>query len=131
MAQRLLATPGSIGYIEAAYVRDPLKAAALQNGSGDFHTPTAAAAAEALLQIKLDQNLLGANPDPLRGYPIVSINWMLVPRHGLQQRADAVRSSLRYILSQAGQDDAELLGYVPIPVDLRERALRKLTEIQP
>jgi phosphate transport system substrate-binding protein len=130
MAQYLLATPGSIGYIEAAYVRSPLQAAALENSSGDFHAPTAASAASSLLEIKLNQNLLGANPSPSRGYPIVSLNWMLVPRRGLNQRAEAVRTSLRYILSQAGQDDAELLGYVPMPVDLRERALRKLSEIQ-
>lgn len=131
MAQRLSATPGSIGYIESAYLRAPLQAAALQNGSGAFHTPTAAAAAEALLQISLDQHLLGANPDPLRGYSIVSINWMLVPRRGLGWRAEAVRTSLRYILSQAGQDDAELLGYVPMPPAMRERALRNLSQIQP
>jgi phosphate transport system substrate-binding protein len=131
MAQKLLDTPGSIGYIEAAYVRPPLRAAALQDRSGAFHTPSSSSTAQALIQIKLDKKMLGSNPNPLNGYPIVSINWMLVPQRGLHQRAEGLRASLRYILSQAGQDDAELLGYAPIPLAIRERALKHLSEIKP
>jgi hypothetical protein len=38
---------------------------------------------------------------------------------------------LSYILSQAGQDDAERLGYVPLPAELRERALRQFSLLSP
>jgi len=131
MAERLLATRGGIGYIEAAYVRAPLRAAALQNRSGDFVRPDPAAVAAALLQIPLDERLLGANPDPRRGYPIVSMNWLLVPAHGLAQRAEAMRISLRYILSQSGQDDAELLGYAPLPQSIRAAGMRQIAKIRP
>lgn len=130
MAEALQVTPGGFGYVEAAFVRAPLQAAALQTRTGEFQRPTPAAAAEGLSQIRLDGRLLGQNPDPVRGYPIVNLNWMLVPRQGLQARADLLRTSLRYILSQAGQDDAELLGYVPLPVSLRERSLGQLSQIR-
>ena len=130
MVERLLSTPGAIGYIEATYVRLPLQSAALQNQSGSFQMPTAAASAEALGHLQLDKNLFGGNPDPMRGYPIVSMNWMLVPRQGLGKHAEGLRTSLRYILSQAGQDDAEMLGYVPIPSSIRVRALSNVSQIQ-
>ena len=130
MAEKLLRTPGAIGYIEASYVRKPLQSAAIQNQSGSFQMPTAAASAEALMHLQLDKNLLGGNPDPMQGYPIVSLNWMLVPRQGLGNHAEALRTSLRYILSQGGQDDSELLGYVPLPSSIRARGLSRLSQIK-
>ena len=131
MAEALEATPGSIGYLESSFVRAPLQVAALQSRHGPFLRPTPAAAAEALTQIQLDPPLLGQNPDPARGYPIVNINWMLVPRTGLKQKAESLRTSLSFILSQDGQDDAELLGYVPLPSGLRQRGLQQLSALRP
>jgi phosphate transport system substrate-binding protein len=129
MALALAATPGSVGYIESAYIRPPLQAAALQNRQGQLLRPTAAAAAQALASIPLDRRLLGTNPDPPSGYPIVNLNWMLVPARDLGERREPLRTSLTYILSRAGQDDAELLGYVPLPLELRRRALDQLSRL--
>lgn len=129
MAMALAATPGSVGYIEAAYIRAPLQAAALQNRQGQLLRPTAAASAQALATIPLDRRLLGTNPDPPAGYPMVNLNWMLLPARGLGERQEPLRTSLSYILSRAGQDDAELLGYVPLPPELRRRALDQLGQL--
>lgn len=130
MAAALNSTPGSIGYVESAYVRPPLQAAALQNRQGQFVRPEAAHAAQALASIQLNQQLLGSNPDPSRGYPIVNFSWMLVPAHGLGASLAPLQASLTYILSQAGQDDAERLGYVPLPQALRQRALQQISQLQ-
>ena len=129
MGEELASTVGAVGYIESAYIREPLQAAALQNSQGLWVLPTATAAAQAIATIKLDSNLLGSNADPASGYPIVNLNWMLIPKRGLGDRRDLLRTSLRYILSRAGQDEAELLGYVPLPLKLRERALQQLDQI--
>ena len=131
MATALNETPGSIGYVESAYVRAPLQAAALQNGKGQLVRPNAASSAQALAAIPLDDRLLGGNPDPPVGYPIVSFSWMLVPSRSLGARLEPLKTSLGYILSQAGQDDAERLGYVPLPAELRERALRQFALLSP
>jgi phosphate transport system substrate-binding protein len=73
---------------------------------------------------------LGSNPDPTEGYPIVNFSWMLVPARGLGPRIAPLKTSLTFILSQAGQDDAERLGYVPLPAPLRQRALQQFTKLR-
>ncbi len=130
MASALTATPGAIGYVESAYVRAPLQTAALENRRGAWVRPDAAAAAQALVSIRLDQRLLGTNPDPPEGYPIVNFSWMLLPARGLGLRIAPLKTSLQYVLSQAGQDDAERLGYVPLPAGLRERALQQFGQLR-
>ena len=129
MAEALAATPGAIGYIESTYIRSPIQAAALQNRAGLFLRPDARAAAKAVDSIPLDSRLLGTNPDPADGYPIVNLNWMLVPAKGLGDQLPALKTSLRYILSREGQDNAEMLGYVPLPAGLRVQALNQLGRI--
>jgi phosphate transport system substrate-binding protein len=128
MATALADIPGAIGYVEAAYVRAPLQAAALQSRSGAWVRPDAAA--QALASIELDQRLLGSNPDPAEGYPIVNFSWMLLPARGLGPRIAPLKTTLEFILSQAGQDDAERLGYVPLPGPLRQRALQQFAQLR-
>ena len=130
MANALAATPGSIGYLESQFLRSPLQSAALQNRKGEFVRPDIRAVALSLSSIKLDNRLLGSSADPSSGYPIVNLSWMLVPKKGLAANLPAVKTSLAYILSGAGQDDAELLGYVRLPADLRQKSLAQLGSLQ-
>ena len=130
MATALTKIRGSIGYVEAAYVRAPLRAAALRDANGALVRPDAAATTKALAAIRLDDRLLGGNPDPAEGYPIVNFSWMLMPSRGLGTALRPLETSLRHMLSQAGQDDAERLGYVPLPTELRQRALRQLNQLR-
>lgn len=122
---------GRIGYVESDYVRPPLQAAALENSAGDWLHPTADDAAQALAVVPLNRQLVGSNPDPSQGYPIVNFSWMLVPRQGLGPRLPAMQQSLRYMLSQDGQDAAELLGYVPLPIRVRQQALLMVDQLRP
>lgn len=130
MASALQQTRGSIGYVEAAYVRPPLQAAALLNRAGQLVRPHASASALALSTIALDDRLLGSHANPPVGYPLVNFSWMLVPAHGLGPRLQPMIATLQHVLSQAGQDDAERLGYVPLPAELRQRALRQLNQLR-
>ena len=130
MANALAATPGSIGYLESSFLRAPLQSAALQNRNGQFVRPDIRSAALSISTIKLDNRLLGSSADPSSGYPIVNLSWMLVPKKGLATNLPAVKTSLAYILSGAGQDDAELLGYIRLPADLRQKSLSQLGSLQ-
>jgi phosphate transport system substrate-binding protein len=131
MARALLAKPGTLGYIEASYLRPPLKAALIESRSGAFVGPSPEAAAVALQEQRLDRMLLGHDPDPAHGYPLVTLHWMLVPRQGLGGRAVELRRSLRFILGQSGQDDAELLDYIPLPEGVRRRSIDQLSRLRP
>lgn len=131
MIQELKQTPGSLGYVEAAYVGTPLSMAAIASRSGRFMEPSASNARQALESVQLDQRLVGHNPDPAAGYPIVSLAWVLVPRHAGTSKAEALRTSLNYILTQPGQEDAELLGYVPLPDSILSKSRQQLDRVQP
>ena len=65
---------GGIGYVELAYVKGDLQAAALQNASGAKVKPANATASEALASIDLGPDLIGGNPNPKGGYPIVTLS---------------------------------------------------------
>ena len=72
-------TPGAIGYVNQSYIKGNVKAAALQNLSGEYVKPTVDAGAKALNGITLDENLAGKNPNPTAkgAYPIASLTWIL------------------------------------------------------
>jgi phosphate transport system substrate-binding protein len=123
--------PGRISYVESAYVRPPLQAAALENSAGEWLRPTALEAARALAVVALNRQLVGSNPDPHQGYPIINFSWMLVPQRGLGPRLPTIQRTLRYMLSQDGQDAAELLGYVPLPARVRQQAVRVVDQLRP
>ena len=131
MALALDQQPGSIGYIDLAYVRSPLQAAAIADHHGRPVLPTPEAAAAALATVSFDADLFGSRADPPVGYPIVSYSWLLAPARGLGNRLPVVRTALGSILKEAGQDDAERLGYVPLPKDVRRQAVEQLRRLAP
>lgn len=131
MIQRLTKIPGGLGYVEAALVDKPLATAGLASRSGGFLQPTSIDTARAINTIKLDQHLLGQNPDPEVGYPIVSLAWVLVPNKLNAAKATALRRSLNYMLTQAGQDDAERLGYIPLSDAILIKSRQQVDKIQP
>lgn len=109
-------TPGSIGYINQAYVKGSLKAAAIQNKAGNFVLPNLKSGLAALSMIKLDENLAGENPNPegVNSYPISTLTWILAYEKGNGLNAGPVRRMLHYLLSSPAQNRADDLGYVPL-----------------
>ena len=117
-------TPGAIGYVNQSYIKGNIKAAALQNLSGEFLKPSTKAGATALNGIRLDQNLAGINPNPTaRGaYPIATLTWILAYETGNGSKTKAVKDALNYLLSDEAQDKASRLGFVPLKGDILNKS---------
>ena len=123
VAAQITNTPGSIGYVNYGYVRGDLQQVSIQNRAGNFVKASAETASAGLGEIILDDQLRGAdaNPAGANAYPIVSLTWILAyPEY---EKNDAVKETLRWMLSPTQQQKADSLGYVPLPENLRQKAL--------
>jgi phosphate transport system substrate-binding protein len=123
-------TPGSIGYVNQAFVKGSLRAAAIQNRAGKFVKPGIKGGSAALNNITLDSNLAGENPNPAgaESYPISTLTWILAYRNGNGQKADEIRKALLFLLGPA-QDKADDLGYVPLQGMILNKAKRAVERI--
>ena len=114
--------PGSIGYLNYGYVNGgKFQQVSLQNKAGNFVKANAETSAAGLSKIVLDDQLRGADPNPAgaNAYPIVSLTWILA----YPESKTGVKETLRYMLSEKSQGLSDSLGYVPLPEDLRQKAL--------
>jgi phosphate transport system substrate-binding protein len=126
-------TPGSIGYVNQAYVRGNIKAAALQNKEGNFVIADEASGAAALNGVVLDERLGGedCNPAGADSFPIVAFTWILAYQGGYgAEKAEAVREFLKWSLQEGPQATAAELGYVPLKGDVLKRALAEIDKIK-
>ena len=115
-------TPGAIGYLNYGYVvNSEFQQVSLQNKAGNYVTANAETSAAGLSKIVLDDQLRGAdaNPAGANAYPIVSLTWILA----YPESKEGVKETLRYMLSEESQAKSDALGYVPLPEDLRLKAL--------
>ena len=113
---------GGIGYVELAYVKGDLQAAAVQNASGEQVKPTNATASEALGSIDLGPDLIGGNPNPKEGYPIVTFTWVLAYETGNDDKTALLKKTFNYMLSEEAQSQAPDLGYVSLPPEVVSQA---------
>ena len=122
VAAQLSQIGGGIGYVELAYVKGDLQAAALQNASGEQVTPSNATASEALGSIDLGPDLIGGNPNPKGGYPIVTFTWVLAYKTGNGDKTPLLKKAFDYMLSDEAQSKAPELGYVSLPPEVVTKA---------
>ncbi len=122
VSANLQQSKGSIGYVETAYVRGPLQAAALENRAGQFVKPDAASASAALATVNLGADLTGSDPNPATGYPIVTFTWVLLYKSGNGSKLAPLQTSFGYALSEAAQQQAPGLGYVSLPEPVLSKA---------
>ena len=117
-------TLGAIGYVNQSYIKGNVKAAALQNLSGEYVKPTVEAGAKALNGITLDENLAGKNPNPIAkgAYPIASLTWILAYEEGNGRNTKAIKQAFNTLLSDEYQDKAPSLGFVPLKGDILEKS---------
>ena len=119
---------GSIGYLNYGYVNGgKFQQVALQNKAGNFVTANSETSAAGLSKIVLDDQLRGADANPAgeNAYPIVSLTWILA----YPESKPGVKETLRYMLSEESQAKSDSLGYVPLPEDLRQKALAAVDTI--
>ena len=122
VAAQVKQVPGSIGYLNYGYVNgDKFQQVSLQNKAGNYVKANAETSAAGLSRIILDDQLRGAdaNPAGANAYPIVSLTWVLA----YPESKEGVKETLRYMLSEKAQAMSDGLGYVPLPEDLRQKAL--------
>ena len=131
VAAQLLQVEGGLGYVEAAFVKPPLQAAALTNASGKTVKPTSETEQEALASIDLGSDLIGSNPNPAAGYPIVTFSWILLYKTGNGPKAEALKKVFEHTLSPSAQAIAPELGFIPLPASVLEQGKAALSTVQP
>jgi len=129
VAAQVKQVPGSIGYLNYGYVvNSDFQQVALQNKAGNYVKANAETSAAGLSRIILDDQLRGAdaNPAGANAYPIVSLTWILA----YPESKEGVKETLRYMLSEKAQAMSDGLGYVPLPENLRQKALAAVDSIE-
>ena len=124
VAAQIKQVDGAIGYLNYGYVSGgKFQQVALENKDGNYVTASAETSAAGLSKIVLDDKLRGADANPAgeNAYPIVSLTWILA--YPESPKNAAVKDTLRYMLSEEAQSKSDSLGYVPLPEDLRQKAL--------
>ncbi|MEU9858842.1 phosphate ABC transporter substrate-binding protein PstS [Streptomyces sp. NPDC047974] len=135
---------GAITYVEYSYaVNAHFPVAKVLNRSGHYVEPTAQAVAVALLQARIDTDR--SSPDYLtqildgvyrsgddRAYPLSSYSYMVVPTSQTAPHTTDKGRSLgtfaRYFLCE-GQQQAEELGYSPLPKNLVQAGFDQVRRI--
>ena len=129
VAAQLNQVDGGLGYVETAYAKGKLQAAALTNASGQLVKPSSDTESEALASIDLGPELTGGNPNPLKGYPIVTFTWILAYKSGNGAKADLLKKAFNFMLSEQAQGQAPQLGYVTMPAAVIEQAKAAVAKI--
>lgn len=135
---------GAITYVEASYaINARFPVAKLLNAAGYYNEPTASNVAVSLLAAKINgdpnsqeyltANLSGvySNPDP-RVYPLSSYSYMIVPTaiegNFTEDKGLTLSDFAAYFLCE-GQQQADILGYSPLPINLVQGGLDQVARI--
>ena len=130
-------TPGSIGYVELAYVKQSkLPYAEVKNAAGQWVSPTiesvtaAAAGAAKALSANTDYRVSIVNAPGREAYPISSFTWILV----YANQSDATKGKkvvdfIRWALHE-GEGLASSLDYAPLPASTVAQLEKRLATIR-
>jgi len=134
VAGQIRSTPGSIGYVEMAYViENKMSAALLQNRAGkwvDCTQDTVAAAAATKPEVNA-KNFSIVDASGANSYPISGYSWIVA----YKKPADATRGKMLYdvlawLVGPQGQMNAKSVDYVPLPVNVQNAASATLRQMQ-
>jgi phosphate transport system substrate-binding protein len=128
-------TPGSIGYVELAYVlQNKMPAAVVKNKAGMFvEASINSISAAATIELPEDLRVSLTNTDAKEGYPISSFTYILLyvnQNYGDRTLAKAKEtvSLVDWIITN-GQKYATPLLYAPLPKEAAEAALKQLKKV--
>jgi phosphate transport system substrate-binding protein len=128
-------TPGSIGYVELAYVlQNNMTAAQVQNKDGQFVSPSldtvSTAAAGALKNMPKDLKVSLVNEPGKNSYPIVGTTWALVYADNKDQaKTEKVVNLLKWAVTD-GQKYATELQYAPLPKQIQDLDIEQLKKVK-
>ncbi len=136
---------GSITYVEYSYAKNAgYPVVKVLNDAGYYVLPTAENVAVGLLGARINtdesnprtyltQRLEGvyANNDP-RAYPLSSYSYMIIPTAvsgTFTEEKGTTLGAFAYYFLCAGQQQADVLGYSPLPINLVEAGLEQVRRI--
>jgi len=133
VAGQVKQTPGALGYVELIYaVQNKMPYADVKNSAGQFVKASieSITAAMATAQIPDDFRFSMTNAPGNDSYPIAGATWLLV----YEQQKDAAKGKklvefLKWALTK-GEEMAKALDYAPLAPQLRERVLKRVSEIK-
>ncbi|GAA2993702.1 phosphate ABC transporter substrate-binding protein PstS [Actinokineospora diospyrosa] len=130
---------GAITYVEYSYAKNAgFPVAKLLNKSGFYIAPTAQAVAVGLLKAEIDPNdltqkLQGVyNSTDDRTYPMSSYSYMILPtaiKGTFNELKGKTLSDFSYYFLCEGQQQAERLGFSPLPINLVQAGLKQVERI--
>jgi phosphate transport system substrate-binding protein len=126
-------TPGSIGYVELAYVlQNHMKEAMLENAKHHFLLPnlTTVAAAAASFPNVTYRNFSIVNGKGKTAYPIAGYSWILLYKNQPDKTKGKALSSLMTWMVGGGQTYAKKLDYVPLPKVVVQLALTQIKAVK-
>ena len=125
-------TPGAIGYVNHTYIKGKIKAASLQNFSGEYIKTTKQTGAIALSSILLDKNRAGKdlNEATKCSYPISTLTWVLDYERGNGKKTNDIREAFSKLLSDEYQDKASSLGFIPLKGEVLARSRAAVKRIE-
>ncbi|GAA2244230.1 hypothetical protein GCM10010401_16800 [Rarobacter faecitabidus] len=142
VAQR--ANEGTITYVEYSYaLKTGYPVAKVLNHAGYYVEPTASNVAVGLLSAKINtdknspsyltQELTGVfRSDDKRTYPLSSYSYLIVPtgtQSGFTTAKGKTLGAFSYYFLCEGQQQAEVLGYSPLPINLVKAGLEQVRAI--
>jgi len=142
IAAQIKQTPGAIGYVEYGFAKlTGLPVAQLENRSGNFVSPGPEAGAAALASAEFPADILPGSqvpnliawvwdPSDADAYPIASFTWLLIYADQDDNKAAALKKLVDYMLSDAAQGQADSLGYIPLPQNVRKKVREAANFIQ-
>ncbi|MDQ2790433.1 MAG: phosphate ABC transporter substrate-binding protein PstS [Actinomycetota bacterium] len=129
---------GAITYVEYSYARSTgFPVVKVLNSANYYVEPTAPSVAVALLNAKLHPDLtqdlsqVYVNQDP-RTYPLSSYSYMILPKDTTSNFSTAkgkTLSEFAYYFLCEGQQQADSLGYSPMPINLVQQAVDQVNQI--
>ena len=126
-------TPGAFGYVELIYAaQNKMPVAQLKNAAGSYVSPTtdSVTAALASAQIPDDFRFSMTNAPGADSYPIAGVTWLLVYQNQTNaEKGKKMVEFLQWALGK-GEEMAQPLDYAPLPQALRDRVLKRISEIQ-
>lgn len=129
---------GAITYVESSYARNAgFPVAKMLNAANYYVEPTAANVAVALLNARIQPDLtldpsgVYTNSDP-RAYPLSGYSYMIIPKgtaSGFTTEKGRTLSEFAYYFLCEGQQQADALGYSPLPINLVQASLDQVNQI--
>jgi len=117
VADKVGATPYSIGYVELAFV-GKLQAAQVKNGAGNYITASSSSISAAALGITLPADMriaiIGLSKDP-GAWPISTMTWIVAYTNQTDAAKGLALVRFLWWATHDGQKDAASLGYAPLP----------------